>query len=72
MIDRIEKRALSLGTFPERGTRLSIPNVDGLRFILERPYLVIYRASPTSVEIVAVLHGARDIAAELSGSPGGG
>ncbi len=72
MIDRIEKRALSLATFAERGARLAIPNINGLRFVLEHPYLVIYRASPSSVEIVAVLHGARDIEAELSGSPGGG
>lgn len=71
MIDRIEKRAMSLGMFSERGARLSIPDVDDLRFVIERPYLVIYRASSSSVEIVAVLHGSRDIAAELSGAPGG-
>lgn len=66
MIDRIERRASSLATFPQRGAPLNVGSHEGLRFVVERPYLIIYRASSSEAAVLAVLHGARDIEAELS------
>ncbi|WP_375461324.1 type II toxin-antitoxin system RelE/ParE family toxin [uncultured Enterovirga sp.] len=65
LLERIERRALSLDIFPERGARMRHPELEELRLILEPPYLIAYTVADTRVEIVAVLHGSRDIVATL-------
>jgi toxin ParE1/3/4 len=38
------------------------PDIAGdARILVERPYLILYRLVPEGVQIVRVLHGARDI-----------
>jgi toxin ParE1/3/4 len=39
---------------------------DGLRSLTERPYVLIYRVIDETAEIIAVLHGARDLPAALA------
>jgi toxin ParE1/3/4 len=41
----------------------------GLRAVLAQPYVIFYRMTDADVEIVRVLHGRRDIAAEFA-NPG--
>ncbi len=45
------------------------PDLTGapVRFWPVRPYLVVYRERSDGVQIVAVLHGSRDVPAELEG-----
>jgi plasmid stabilization system protein ParE len=37
------------------------PNQDGIRSLVEKPFVILYRLSEDVAEIVAVLHGARDL-----------
>lgn len=49
-----------LGLLPQAGT--ACPDIGpGVRLIVERPYLVLYRHEQDDVLVVRILHGARDI-----------
>jgi plasmid stabilization system protein ParE len=61
MIDRIEKRCLSLGDNPARGTPLHGLGRSGIRRVIEGHYVIVYEASEDTVYILHVLHGACDI-----------
>ncbi|QGZ96418.1 type II toxin-antitoxin system RelE/ParE family toxin [Terricaulis silvestris] len=39
---------------------------EGLRSLSERPFVLIYRTMGDDVEIVAILHGARDLPAAIA------
>ena len=57
---RLEARVEILKRFPEAG-RLR-PDIDSTaRVLIEPPYLILYRVVPNAVQIVRVLHGAREI-----------
>jgi len=64
-IDRIEAACLSLGEFPERGTRRD-DILPGLRTIgFERRATIAFRVLKTRVEIVTIAYGGRDFESEL-------
>lgn len=57
---RLEARVEILRRFPESGpTRPDI--APEARALVELPYLILYRLIPEGVQIVRVLHGARNI-----------
>jgi toxin ParE1/3/4 len=49
-----------LGDFPEMGKRFSESAEPSHRQIIEKPYRIIYPILESQVEILAVIHGARD------------
>lgn len=56
--------------FPEAGGRLLLEGHEDLVFRYVRPkgfdwYLIFYRLTETTIEVVRVLHGSRDLAAAL-------
>ena len=55
----LRDRALSLGQNPYRGTPLRRPN--GLRRLLVGPYLILYDVAGDRVEVLQIVHGARDL-----------
>jgi toxin ParE1/3/4 len=58
--DRLEARVNSLTQFPELGAeRRDI--ADTARVLIIRPYLILYRIFEDAVQIVRVLHRARQI-----------
>ncbi len=58
--DRLEARIQMLQRYPQIGpARPDIAN--DARMLVERPYLILYRLIPEGVQVVRVLHGARDI-----------
>jgi toxin ParE1/3/4 len=65
---RIEARIAVLADFPELAP-LRPEIAPGARVLVARPYLILYRALPLpeGVQVVRVLHGARDIDADLFG-----
>ncbi|HEX6963333.1 MAG TPA: type II toxin-antitoxin system RelE/ParE family toxin [Lacipirellula sp.] len=71
MIDRITRRSQQLAAFPESGGVVAEYNDSSIREALEGPYRIIYRVLSDRVDVVAVIHGARqlpdDIDADLSG-----
>ncbi len=62
--NRLEARVHILSEFPEAGAaRPDI--VPEARMLVESPYLILYRIRPEDVQIVRVLHGARDVGSVL-------
>jgi toxin ParE1/3/4 len=61
MIERVLTAVDPLAEFPKLGQ--SVPEMDdkSLRQIVVYPYRLIYRVSRYSVDIAAVVHGARDL-----------
>lgn len=53
---QLARRALELGELPAMGRRLERYRPAEVRELLERPYRLIYRVTPTQVEILTVLH----------------
>ena len=66
VFDRIEARITLLKDFPESGVAKPDLAPDA-RMLVERPYLIFYRIRPDFVQVIRVLHGARDIRAYLIG-----
>jgi toxin ParE1/3/4 len=65
LILRLRRRCEILEKHPMAGRRR--PEFgENFRSLLERPYVLIYRNAPAEIEIVAVLHGAREIPAVLA------
>jgi toxin ParE1/3/4 len=61
-LQKITARALTLIDNP----RLGRPRDDlrrGVRQVLVKPYIVLYRFDETTVEIMRVIHGSRDLPA---------
>jgi toxin ParE1/3/4 len=59
-----------IAAFPESGTRVRLrhPKLEGCRFILAPEFdriLIFYRLDEGKIQIVRVLHGARDIETAL-------
>jgi len=60
----LEARLDILKDFPEAGP--ARPDIaPDARMLVEQPYLIFYRRRSDHIQIVRVLHGARDIDAEL-------
>jgi toxin ParE1/3/4 len=59
-VNRLVLSADALGDFPELGQKVIESQDPTLRQRIEKPYRIIYRILDTRVEILAVIHGARD------------
>ncbi len=58
--------ARRLADFPERGTPR--PELGrGARSLVVGRYLILYRVGPDSVDILRIVHGARELGALLEG-----
>jgi toxin ParE1/3/4 len=65
LITRLRQRCRILEAQPFAG-RPRPELGEGLRSLVERPYLILYRIEGDAAEIVAILHGARDLPAALA------
>lgn len=64
IVQRIDAQIRLLSEFPELGPER--PEVaPGMRVLVEGNYLILYRVTEETVEIVRIVHGARDLAALL-------
>jgi len=60
----IDRQCELLGQFPEMGrTREEL--APGLRSVIVGQYVLFYRVTPAAIEVIRILHGARDIEAAL-------
>jgi toxin ParE1/3/4 len=64
VFERIEERASLLARWPQAGAACPAIGPDA-RMLVEPPYLILYRVIADGVQIVRVLHGARDIDSAL-------
>ena len=67
IVDRIVIRLQQVQEFPDSGRHVPESLAPNLRELIEVPYRVIYRATHEHIEVVAIVHGRRDLASGLSG-----
>jgi toxin ParE1/3/4 len=59
LVDRLTRRSEQIGAFPQSGR--IVPDVGdvNVREVLEGPYRIIYHILDDQVDVIAVVHGAR-------------
>lgn len=67
-VDRIEARAIRIGELPHAGSPRPQWG-EGMRVVIFEKYLIIHRVRNDAVQILRILHGARDIDALLAEEP---
>ena len=65
MVDRLTSRSEQIAAFPKSGRRVPEYEAEDIREIVERPYRIIYRVKSDQIDILAVVHGARQIEHDL-------
>jgi toxin ParE1/3/4 len=61
IVDRLTRRSQQIADFPLSGRRVSEYDADDIREVIESPYRIIYHLKPDQVDVIAVIHCARDI-----------
>jgi toxin ParE1/3/4 len=62
-VERIISAAERLADHPKLGRTVPEANQDDIRELLSQNYRIIYRAANDRIEMLSVIHGARDLAA---------
>jgi toxin ParE1/3/4 len=65
MVDRLTRRSQQIADFPLSGRMVPEYQADDLREVIEGPYRLIYRIRPERVDVLAAIHGARQLRSEL-------
>ena len=60
-IDRLTRRSQQIADFPESGRKVPEYDLDQIREILEGSYRIIYHIKHDQIDVLAVLHTARDV-----------
>lgn len=60
MVERIMRSVEGLNDFPQAGRVVRERNNANYREVIVRPYRVVYKNSLDRIDILAVIHGARD------------
>ncbi|OGV71486.1 MAG: plasmid stabilization protein [Lentisphaerae bacterium RIFOXYB12_FULL_65_16] len=68
-VDRLTRRSQQISRFPRSGRRVPEYDIDEIREVIEGSYRIIYRIKASQIDVLAVIHGARDLlkAAEENG-----
>lgn len=66
VVDRIVSRSKQLGAFPESGRRVPEYPRGDVRELIEPPYRVLYRVRAVQVDVLAVIHGRRELPTEAA------
>lgn len=59
MVDRLTRRSQQIARFPRSGRIVPEANDVNIREVLEGPYRIIYHLLEDEIDIIAVVHGAR-------------
>jgi len=60
-IDRLTRRSQQIGDFPLSGRRVPEYDMDQIREVIDTPYRIIYHIKPDQIDVLAVIHEARNI-----------
>jgi addiction module RelE/StbE family toxin len=60
VVDRLTRRSQQIGSFPQSGRRVPEYDMKQIREVIEGPYRIIYHIKSNQIDVVAVIHGARD------------
>ncbi len=61
MVDRLTRRSRQIADAPLSGRRVPEYDLDQIREVIEKPYRIIYHIKPDQIDVIAVLHGARNV-----------
>lgn len=60
-VDRITSKSQSIGRWPEAGSIVPEHDSPEIREVFEKSYRIIYRILADRIDVVAVIHGARQL-----------
>jgi toxin ParE1/3/4 len=60
-VDKITNRSTQIGRMPYSGRKVPEYEADDIRELTEYPYRVIYRIKTGQIDVLAVIHGARQL-----------
>ena len=61
MVDRLTHRSQQIENSPLSGRSVPEYKLDQIREVIEGPYRIIYHISSSHIDIIAVIHGARNV-----------
>lgn len=61
MMDKLTSRSKQIAQFPMSGRKVPEYEKDNIREVIEKPYRIIYYIKPDQIDILAVIHSARDL-----------
>ena len=61
MVDRLTRRSEQIANFPMSGREVPDYDAKDIREVIEKPYRIIYRVNPDQIDILAVVHAARQL-----------
>ena len=67
MVERIVSRLRQAQDYPDSGRRVPESGRPDVRELFEAPYRVVYRITSSHIEVVAVIHGRRDLLPSFEG-----
>jgi toxin ParE1/3/4 len=62
MVDRLTDRSQQISAHPLSGRIVPEYEVTAIREVIEGPYRIIYYIKPDQIDVLAVIHGAMNIA----------
>ncbi|MBT3192961.1 MAG: type II toxin-antitoxin system RelE/ParE family toxin [Verrucomicrobia bacterium] len=61
MVDRLTRRSQQIADVPLSGRRVPEYDMDQIREVIEQPYRIIYHITPDQIDVIAVIHAARNV-----------
>lgn len=59
VVDRLTRRSQQIADFPLSGRMVPEAELGQIREVLEGPYRIIFYIKPDQIDVIAVIHGAR-------------
>ncbi|MGQ0649370.1 MAG: type II toxin-antitoxin system RelE/ParE family toxin [Gemmatimonadaceae bacterium] len=63
LIQRIVHRLEQVRVFPDSGSPVLEASIPDVRQVIEWPYRILYRPRTETIEVLAIVHGRRDLQA---------
>lgn len=61
VVDHLTSRSQQIGQFPRSGRMVPEYEAEDIREVIEGAYRIIYRIKPERVDVLALIHGARQL-----------
>ena len=61
MVDRLTRRSQQIANMPLSGRRVPEYDMDQIREVIEQAYRIIYYIKPHQIDVIAVIHDARNV-----------
>jgi toxin ParE1/3/4 len=61
MVDRLTRRSQQIAEFPLSGREVPEYELAQIREVIEGPYRIIYHIKPSQIDVLAVVHSARQV-----------